>query len=93
MFYIAYTAEGNPLVTVGDAIASFIDEKDSTTVSMGPVGVHDIKKGYLGTIITWSDPRWRWKDATSKTRRATTLTLYDTSSQNSLKLTDRLPGS
>ncbi|KAH7392189.1 hypothetical protein DE146DRAFT_661877 [Phaeosphaeria sp. MPI-PUGE-AT-0046c] len=76
MFYIAYSKKSSPLATIGDAIASFLDEKDSTTASMGPTNVYDVKNGFQMGAVTWGNPRWRWKDATSKKRRAATLTLF-----------------
>jgi hypothetical protein len=75
MFYIWYSAKANPIVTMGDAVVSFLDERDVMTRNMGPLSICDFKKGYTVGATTWTDSRWRWKDATSKMRRAMTLIL------------------
>jgi hypothetical protein len=76
MFYVAYSMEEHPLMTIGDAVASFLDEEDETTKAISLLSVFDIKKGYTTGAKKWEDRRWRWKDATSKKRRATTFVMY-----------------
>lgn len=78
MFYIVYSTNENPLMTMGDAVASFLDERDIATKNAGLQTLADTKKGYSVGVNTWSDPRRRWKDATSRKRRLITLTLYST---------------
>jgi hypothetical protein len=79
MLFIVYSINENPLMTMGDAVASFLDERDVTTASMGLMSLHDCKKGYLATKTTWDDPRPLWKDATSKKRRIIVLIVYSLS--------------
>jgi hypothetical protein len=88
MFYVAYSTKESPLMTMGDAVASFIDEKDDTTNKMGMLSIHDHKKGYSPGARAWNDRHWRWKDATSKKRRATTLILYSPCSSPAIELAD-----
>lgn len=76
MFYIVYSTQENPLMTMGDAVASFLDEKDVATKDSGLQSLKDIKKGYSVGVRTWSVQRRRWRDATSRKRRFVTLTLY-----------------
>ncbi|EAT77265.1 hypothetical protein SNOG_15332 [Parastagonospora nodorum SN15] len=39
---------------MGDAVASFLDDRDATTTNMGPISSHDCERGFtaaLGVII------------------------------------------
>jgi hypothetical protein len=90
MFYVAYSTKESPLMTMGDAVASFLDDKDDTTNDMGMFSIHDHRKNYSSGASAWDDRPWRWKDATSKKRRATTLILYPCSSP-SIKLANNTP--
>ena len=65
---------------MGDAVASFLDDRDETTLKAGLVSIHDMKNGYNAGANNWENRRWRWKDATSKSRRIVTLILYAPSS-------------
>lgn len=76
MFSVVFLVKEKPLMTMGDAVASFLDEKDATTNNIGLVNIHDLRKGYSAGAITWENQHWRWKDVTSKTRRIVTLILY-----------------
>lgn len=60
---------------MGDAVASFLDEKDPTTVDKGLLTVNDFKMGYEPGVRAWRDQQSHWKDTTSKQRRGVTLTL------------------
>jgi hypothetical protein len=79
MLFIVYSIKDNPLMTMGDAVASFLDERDVTTASMGLMSLRYSKKGYLATKTTWDNPRPLWKDATSKKRRTIVLIVYSLS--------------
>lgn len=81
MFYIVFSTIGKPIITMGDAVASFLDDRDATTMNIGPIGIHDCKKYYNAGAATWNDRRWRWKDATSKKRRMVTLVWHISHSQ------------
>jgi hypothetical protein len=76
MFSVIFLIKGNPLMTIGDAVASFLDNRDDSTINTGLISIHDIKKDYGAGANTWDNHRWRWKDATSKSQRIVTLLLY-----------------
>ncbi|KAJ8109018.1 hypothetical protein OPT61_g7764 [Boeremia exigua] len=76
MFYVVYSLEDNPLMTMGDAVASFLDKRDATTEYVGLISIRDAKRGYSAGATTWEDPRRRWKDATSKSRRTITALMF-----------------
>ena len=76
MFYIVYSLEDNPLMTIGDAVASFLDERDITSKHLGLLSIRNAKQGRSAGATIWNSPRQRWKEATSKTRRTLTLLLY-----------------
>jgi hypothetical protein len=76
MFSVIFLVKGNPLMTIGDAVASFLDNKDDSTINTGLISIKDIKKDYGTGANTWENRRWRWKDATSISRRIVTLLLY-----------------
>jgi hypothetical protein len=63
-------------MTIGDAVASFLDNKDKSTINTGLISIKDMKKDYGAGANTWENRRWRWKDATSISRRILTLILY-----------------
>lgn len=76
MFSVIFLIKGNPLMTIGDAVVSFLDNRDETTISTGLISIQDMKKDYGAGVNTWENRRWRWKDATSISRRIVTLVLY-----------------
>jgi hypothetical protein len=76
MFSVIFLIKGNPLMTTGDAVASFLDNRDDTTINTGLMSVKDTKKDYGTGANTWENRRWRWKDATSISRRIVTVILY-----------------
>ena len=75
MFYVAFRVHDEPLMTMGDAVASFLDSEDMTTNNMCLATLADFKgrKGYQVGSRQWSDKRRRWKDVTSKSRRIITI--------------------
>ncbi|KAJ4311882.1 hypothetical protein N0V94_007729 [Neodidymelliopsis sp. IMI 364377] len=75
MFCVVYLIDEDPIMTMGDAIGSFLDERDIVTKDIGLLSRHDFKKGYSTGATTWHDSSWRWKDATSKKRRTVTIIL------------------
>ncbi|KAF1848866.1 uncharacterized protein K460DRAFT_364812 [Cucurbitaria berberidis CBS 394.84] len=78
MFYIAFFISDEPIITMGDAIASFLEKSDSTTKNMCLVSLKDFKekKGYTAGPRQWDNKRYKWKDVTSKTRRTVTLVMF-----------------
>lgn len=76
MFTVVYIVKDSPFMTIGDAVASFLDERDTATSRIGLLSIYDARKGYHAVETTWVGPTRRWKDATSRKRRVFTLTLY-----------------
>jgi hypothetical protein len=78
MFFIAFNIRDAPLLSVGDAVASFLDKADTSTRNMCLVTLGQSRN--LIEVDTrplqWHDRLYRWKDATSKARRGMTLLLY-----------------
>ena len=76
MIYIAFYLPHEPLVTMGDAVASFLSEEDPTTKNMCLFSQRDFRKNFSNRgARKWHDRRYRWKDATGKTHRAVTIVL------------------
>jgi hypothetical protein len=86
MFYIVYSIEDNPLMTIGDAVASFLDEKDHATERTGLLSIIDIRRGYSVGPSDWEDRRRRWKDTTSIKRLTTAFILYSIRPTHSVKV-------
>jgi hypothetical protein len=74
MFYVAFHVHDEPLMTMGDAVASFLNSEDTTTRNMCLSTLADFKnrQGYQVGPRQWSPKGDRWKDVTSKSRRAFT---------------------
>jgi hypothetical protein len=62
MFYIVYSTREDPLMTLGDAIASFLETKDATTQYQSNFAPHP-----------WTNSKAKWREATSKRRRLITI--------------------
>lgn len=77
MLYILLSIKEDPLMNMGDAVASFLEDRDTASDRFGLLSIHDCKKGPKIGGTVWRNALWRWKDATSKKRRAVTLLLYD----------------
>lgn len=75
MFYLAYYTKEDPVMTMGDAIASFLKEKDMTTEQFPLLSVHGCEEGYSAGATTWNDVRYRWRDTTSQSRFMVTAVL------------------
>lgn len=79
MFYVAYCIPEQPLITMGDAVASFLQRPDYYSQGLCLLSIHDVREGgYKTSTRQWTNERFRWKDIASKKRRATTLSLYAT---------------
>ncbi|KAF2175728.1 hypothetical protein K469DRAFT_743214 [Zopfia rhizophila CBS 207.26] len=79
MFYTAFGVKESPLMTMGDAVASFMENGDPATRNMCLLTIEDAKKhkGYFPAgPKEWDSKAYRWKDVTSKTRRITTFTMF-----------------
>ena len=79
IFYTALAIKEDPLLTIGDAVASFLETKDHTTQNMCLLSAKEARKGsgyFPAGPKEWKDGTARWKDVTSKARRITTFTMY-----------------
>jgi len=79
IFYTAIGIKENPLLTMGDAVASFLEKRDETTKGMCLLSVSDVKshRGYFPAgPKEWTGKVRRWKDVTSRTRRLVTFAMY-----------------
>jgi hypothetical protein len=78
MLFVAFYVPDEPLITVGDAIASFLEKPDPTTKHMCLLSIHDVrKKDYQeANARAWLHQRYKWKDVASRKRRGTTLAMY-----------------
>lgn len=72
IFYTAFFTKEQPLMTMGDAVASFLEEEDPFTVGMCLASNRDTWPKYPRQ---WAGARFRWKDVTSRTRRLSTFLL------------------
>lgn len=78
IFYVVFGVKENPLLTIGDAVASFLEKKDDTTRGMCLLSVKEVKKhgGYFPVgRKEWKGKVYRWKNAASRTRRRVTFTM------------------
>lgn len=75
MYYIAFHIHDEPLMTMGDAVASFLEKEDSTTKDMCSSTLEDFRnrRGFLVQRRQWSDKRHRWKDVTNRSGRFITV--------------------
>jgi hypothetical protein len=75
MFYTYFSTKEDPLMTLGDAIASFLSKPDVATRDVGLLTIRNCGKRYKPGASSWRDLHWRWKDATSLSRRVVVLLL------------------
>jgi hypothetical protein len=67
-------------MTVGDAVVSFLEDEDLTTKNSCLITIQDVKKLPLFTCAgpkEWTGKQYRWKDATSRSRRLTTFVIFN----------------
>lgn len=57
MWFVIYSTKENPLLTMGDAVASFLDKRDPTTKSLSLLSLHDCKADYDAGAKPWHDQR------------------------------------
>ena len=87
-FYTLSLDKFEPLITIGDAIKSFLANPDHTTSSLGLLDAHAVRMGQLvlaksedglfanqtlGLLSQHSRRRWRWSKAASRSRWVLTL--------------------
>lgn len=78
IFYTALGTKENPLMTMGDAVASFLEREDETTKGMCLLSVRDVKthdQYFPAGPKAWTGERRHFKDVTSRTRRTVTFAL------------------
>jgi len=75
MLYVAFGAFQDPLITIGDAVSSFLENPDRTTKSMCITTKKDILFGKRGlgwweveSPKVWKPMKRRWLNAASKSR-------------------------
>ena len=75
MFYIAFRIRDEPLMTMGDAVASFLRDEDPTTKNMCLSTIEDSRlyKKYETAARQWTDTKYRWKNMTGLGRRVNTV--------------------
>jgi hypothetical protein len=79
MLYITFRVKKEPLMTMGDAVASFMEQNDPTTRKMGTATRNEVKIHNRWDPMgprEWKPRKWKlvsykWYDTTSKTRRIT----------------------
>jgi hypothetical protein len=76
ILFVAFSAtDEEPLLTMGDAVASFLEQEDPTTRNMCLLTLHDVKNSRHYFRVgprEWTNEKRRWKDVTSRRRRITT---------------------
>lgn len=79
ILYTVFYVKDNPLMTMGDAVASFMEDRDPTTKDLCLLTMHDLKQHrdfFPAGPREWSGQKYRWKDVTSRTRRTVTLIMF-----------------
>ena len=78
MFYIAFCVNDEPLMSMGDAVASFLGKEDIETKNMCLSSMANFRdgKGYKVGPRQYSGETYRWKDVTSILRRCITLIMW-----------------
>ena len=69
MFYFIYSFKEDPLITMGDAVASLLDEEDETTHDLSLFSVRKGTIGHSADVRPWEDVICEWEGSTSKRRR------------------------
>lgn len=78
ILYTAFRIKETPLMSIGDAITSFLETTDHTTVNMCLASNKDCKKiknNFFAGPREWKSRKYYWKDAPSRTRWASFVTL------------------
>lgn len=77
MFYVAFSVQDEPLMAMGDAVASFLENEDLTTKDMCLSTQVDFRNrtGYQVGPRQWTNERFRWKDVTSTSRKIITVVM------------------
>jgi hypothetical protein len=78
IFYTVFGIKESPLMTIGDAVSSFLEKEDASTTNMCLTSIEDIKTTRRGLAATigprrWAGKRFKTKDGVSRSRRTITL--------------------
>ncbi|KNG46280.1 hypothetical protein TW65_86917 [Stemphylium lycopersici] len=84
MLYAAFCVRDEPFMTLGDAVASFLEQPDPISANMCLSAFPDYKgftdfkgvKHYRIGARKWTDPQYRWKDVISTARLALTIFMF-----------------
>ncbi|CAI6341942.1 unnamed protein product [Periconia digitata] len=71
IYYTAFWTRDKPLMSIGDAVISFLQTPDPTTINMCLVSKHNFAKAKYNFDAgqrRWQSKKYLWKDAPSKTR-------------------------
>lgn len=72
MFYFVYSTREDPIMTMGDAIASFLENEDTTTKTTSLFGFVGRKKDtnwYRTAMKPWSSVRYEWIESMGRYHR------------------------
>jgi hypothetical protein len=61
MFFVAFRILDDPLITMGDGVASFLEKADPTTKDMCLLSIHDVRKN--GSTNASSGKMWPARSA------------------------------
>lgn len=69
MFCVVNSMKEDPLMTMGDAVASFVDAEDPRTEDVSLFHLRGRIKGYSAGIKLWTNPTYSWGETMSNRRR------------------------
>ena len=78
IFHVALRIREQPLMTMGDAVVSFLKQPDPWTRNMclaSSKNIESARDNFIAGPKRWTRRTYRWKDATSLTRRISTFTV------------------
>ncbi|KAI4954388.1 hypothetical protein J4E91_002101 [Alternaria rosae] len=78
ILYTALRIREQPLMTMGDAIVSFLQQPDSSTMNMclaSSKNIRSAKSNFIAGPKRWKGRKYKWKDTTSLTRRVITFVM------------------
>lgn len=74
--YTVFRIKEDPIMTIGDAVTSFLESPDPTTKGSCLLTMKQVKKqSSQRAPERWRAKVYRWKDVTSKTRKLTTISM------------------
>lgn len=73
MFSVLYLVKEDPILTIGDAISSFLEHRDSTTGKVSLFSLRDCKNAHDSIPRLWNNTQFRWGSTVSKIWRGTII--------------------